>query len=244
MRSVEAVVLCGGAGSRMGELTREKQKCLLSVEEKPILGHILDTIQAAFGSARVVLATGYLGEQIKTQFGEQYRNINLEYAHSPISLETRKRLLLAKNSLKGSFLLLHGDMIVDPKHLVRIAESFDSIKGTGATGVMSGASDHKPALTHGLITVENGKAKSLISPPTKEWESNQLRDMQTSFYDIEFLESLEKFQTKVYVSHAISEMIRLGTDFMVERYSEKWFHFAEPKDLEAKIVFSGNTPKT
>ena len=96
-KEVDAVILAGGRGSRMGELTDSTQKCLLPFKEKPILIHILDTIKNAFGSANVVIATGYNGDKIRELIGNGYGKIVVNYVHSSELLETRRRLLLAKD---------------------------------------------------------------------------------------------------------------------------------------------------
>lgn len=111
-KEVDAVILAGGRGSRMNELTNSTQKCLLPFKGKPILLHILDTINDAFGSANVVIATGYKGEQIKELVGDRYGNTVVNYVHSSDLLETRRRLLLAKDMLNGSFLISPGDAYI------------------------------------------------------------------------------------------------------------------------------------
>ena len=64
-REVSAVVLAGGRGARMGEATNEMQKCMLPVEGQPVLQHILDNVQLAFGSANIVIATGHQGASVR-----------------------------------------------------------------------------------------------------------------------------------------------------------------------------------
>ncbi|CAN5291416.1 hypothetical protein BH10PAT2_BH10PAT2_2870 [soil metagenome] len=86
---MNAVILAGGLGSRMGELTHENHKSLLEVDGKPILQWILDGLQSEFGSAKVVIATGYQGEKVKEAFGKSRGNLQIEYVHSPEHLEVR-----------------------------------------------------------------------------------------------------------------------------------------------------------
>src|SRR5690349_5042163 len=60
----QAVILCGGKGERMGSATRAVPKPLLPLRGRPVLDYIVDNLERA-GIRRVVLAAGYLGEQIR-----------------------------------------------------------------------------------------------------------------------------------------------------------------------------------
>jgi glucose-1-phosphate cytidylyltransferase len=62
-----AVVLCGGAGQRMGELATAVPKPMLTVGGRPLLIHIMRTL-AAGGSNEFVLAVGHLGHVVKDFF--------------------------------------------------------------------------------------------------------------------------------------------------------------------------------
>lgn len=65
----EALVLCGGYGRRLGELTVHQAKSLVSLAEKPILSHSLYLLKEELSPKRFVLLTAYYGEQVKKHFG-------------------------------------------------------------------------------------------------------------------------------------------------------------------------------
>lgn len=240
-KEITAVVLAGGRGGRMGELTQNLQKCMLPVGGKPILSHILDNVQEAFGSARIIITTGHKPESIREFYGNKYRNIDIEYVHNPERLETRKRLQLAEDLIKGPFLYLAGDIIADPAQLIKVVESYEKERGNGLMGVISAATDHQPALNHALITVENGHAIEMIFPSTPTWNDNQLTEMGIAFYDNQFFYLLKNAKPdQTYLSHVITEAISQGVDFAVESYFDKWYHFLKPEDLQTEIRFSRN----
>jgi glucose-1-phosphate cytidylyltransferase len=62
-----AVLLCGGAGQRMGELTTAVPKPMLTVGGRPLLWHIMRGL-AAHDSSDFFLAVGHLGHVIKDYF--------------------------------------------------------------------------------------------------------------------------------------------------------------------------------
>ncbi len=67
LKAPPAIVLCGGAGQRMGELTTAVPKPMLTVGGTPLLVHIMRTLAAA-GSEEFVLAVGHLGQVVKDFF--------------------------------------------------------------------------------------------------------------------------------------------------------------------------------
>jgi len=88
---MQAVILAGGRGERMGGLTQDKQKCMLEVDGAPILEHILYGLAETFGKGmRVIIATGYGGEDVRQYFGDNFDGLRLQYVHDNQPLETKK----------------------------------------------------------------------------------------------------------------------------------------------------------
>jgi len=74
---MKVVILAGGYGTRLAELTQEIPKPLVEIGGRPILWHILN-IYAAQGFKDFVIALGYKGHLIKDYFLNYYtRNANL-----------------------------------------------------------------------------------------------------------------------------------------------------------------------
>jgi len=64
---MEAVILCGGQGTRLREETEFKPKPMVEIGGKPILWHILRRYHR-FGVRRFILCLGYKGEVIRDYF--------------------------------------------------------------------------------------------------------------------------------------------------------------------------------
>jgi glucose-1-phosphate cytidylyltransferase len=67
LKAPPAIVLCGGAGQRMGELAVAVPKPMLTVGGTPLLIHIMRML-AAGGSDEFTLAVGHLGHVVKDYF--------------------------------------------------------------------------------------------------------------------------------------------------------------------------------
>ena len=75
---MDAIILCGGKGTRLSEETIEKPKPMVEIGGKPILWHIMK-IYSHFGVNRFILALGYQGQQIKKYF-YNYRVTNANFS--------------------------------------------------------------------------------------------------------------------------------------------------------------------
>lgn len=64
---MKVVILCGGKGYRMGEITAHIPKPLVRLQGKPLLWHIMK-IYSNYGFDDFILALGYKGEMIKEYF--------------------------------------------------------------------------------------------------------------------------------------------------------------------------------
>lgn len=71
---MKTVILAGGFGTRLAEMTANIPKPMVEIGSKPILWHILN-IYAAFGHREFLIALGYKGDVIKKYFLD-FRAIN------------------------------------------------------------------------------------------------------------------------------------------------------------------------
>lgn len=105
----EAVILAGGFGTRLRGIVDDVPKPLAPVTGRPFLAWLLDAL-ALRGLRRVVLATGYLGDQIEATFGADWRGMALTYSREPEPLGTGGALVLAAQQAAGdAFFVLNGD---------------------------------------------------------------------------------------------------------------------------------------
>ena len=113
MRDVTGIVLAGGLGMRLRAIVDDRPKVIAEVNGRPFLSYILDQIDAA-GMKRIVLCIGYLGEQIKEQFGSCYGNIEIVYSQETELLGNVGALRLALPLLETeAACVMNGDSYCD-----------------------------------------------------------------------------------------------------------------------------------
>ena len=105
----QAVIFCGGLGSRLGNITKKVPKPMVDVNGKPFLEHLLIQLKKN-GISKILLLVGYKSEIIKSYFGTGKRfNIKISYSYMPKETETGTRLFVVKQKLKDKFILLYCD---------------------------------------------------------------------------------------------------------------------------------------
>jgi glucose-1-phosphate cytidylyltransferase len=110
---VETVILCGGKGTRLRELTQAMPKVLVEIGGKPILWHIMKTY-AHQGFSDFVLALGHLGDEVRRQFQDTGEKWSVDAVDTGLDTQTGGRIArLADHVRGGSFFATYGDGVSD-----------------------------------------------------------------------------------------------------------------------------------
>jgi len=117
----QAVILCGGLGTRMLPYTKTIPKPMVNCNGKPFLWYLLHQLEEQ-GIKRFLLLTGYLAEKIEDYFGDgRLWGWQIQYSQGPVEWDTGKRLWEAKEKIAERFLLLYSDNFV-PFPMDRVLE--------------------------------------------------------------------------------------------------------------------------
>ena len=105
------LVLCGGLGTRLRSVVADRPKVLAPVGDRPFLGHLLDHLQRE-GLDDVVLATGYLGEQVEAYAAEHSLDgvrVRCVQEREPLGTAGALAFAAREAGIAGPFLALNGD---------------------------------------------------------------------------------------------------------------------------------------
>ena len=109
----EAVILCGGQGTRLRPALPALPKALAPIAGRPFIAYQLRAL-ARIGIRRVVLATGHLADAVRETLGDAQEGLELIHSRERTPLDTGGALRLALSSLGGeSALVLNGDSYLD-----------------------------------------------------------------------------------------------------------------------------------
>ena len=119
-----AIILCGGRGTRLGNLGKQMPKTLVKIHGKPILWYILKSLLKN-SINHFILPLGYKGNQIKKYIKSEpeFKKLNIDLIETGLDTNISKRIFLVKNKIKSKNLaLLNGDAIFD-FHLEKIHQA-------------------------------------------------------------------------------------------------------------------------
>jgi len=123
----QAVILCGGRGTRLKPLTDSTPKPMVKINGKPFLHYLMEQLSDE-GVKDFLLLTGYLKEQISSYFGDANNfDWNIQFSEGPVDWDTGKRIWEARDKIQERFLLLYSDNFssFNLSKLLRHHEKFD-----------------------------------------------------------------------------------------------------------------------
>lgn len=162
------IIMAGGLGTRLGELTKDTPKPMLKVGAKPMIEHIIDMF-VSHGFTKFMLSVNYKAEIIKDYFGDGSKfGIEVKYLEEKKRLGTGGALSLIDIELNEPFFVTNGDVLssLDYEELLSYHKKQNSI----ATMCIRKDSYQIP---YGVIEVdEANNIKAMKEKPVKEFFIN------------------------------------------------------------------------
>lgn len=123
---MKALILAAGYGNRMRPLTYTKHKTLLTVNNKTIIGRIIDGLYDN-GVRNIIVVTGYLADDLSNYLVKNYSNIKFEFIHNPRYRETNNiyslALAMTSTEIDDDLILIESDLVYDSSVIKRIINS-------------------------------------------------------------------------------------------------------------------------
>jgi D-glycero-D-manno-heptose 1,7-bisphosphate phosphatase len=162
---MQAVLLIGGRGSRLGSLAKTRPKPLLEVAGRPFVQHLIHNLRR-FGFDRFLLLAGHLSAVVEELVGPNTpfaRGLaaELTIVAEPDVMGTGGALAFAEAHLAETFLLLNSDSLFDFNVL-------DLTIAPGADWLGRVALCRMPdARRYGLVALEGGRITRFLDKPTE-----------------------------------------------------------------------------
>jgi dTDP-glucose pyrophosphorylase/CBS domain-containing protein len=156
------IIMAGGEGKRLGQLTKNAPKPMLKVNNKPILEIILEKcIETGFKN--FYFSVRYLKEQIKDYFNDGSRwNVNIRYLEedSPLGTAGAMSLLKYEPTNSHSVLLINGDVLtkVDFKN-------FYEFHRDNKSDMSICVREYTTEIPYGVVNTQNSQVLSLDEKP-------------------------------------------------------------------------------
>lgn len=163
---MKALILAAGRGKRLGDLSKDKNKCMLLVRHRPLIEYSLDyAVQIA--SSEIIIVIGYKGDEIAEHCGSSYRGKNIVYVRQNEQHGLVHAIECAKNSIGNEdFMLMLGDeLMINPRHK-EIMDFFYEKKLFGVCGVVKVDDLNLIRKTYSITRSNDGKIVRLVEKPS------------------------------------------------------------------------------
>lgn len=162
---MKALVLAGGRGKRLDELSAQRNKCMIPINGRPVIEYNLDNAVNA-GVEEIVLVVGYRAEDIINHLGNRYRDIPIRYVIQWEQKGLVHAIECAKDAIgEADFMLLLGDEVLfRPRHREMVAE-FKKGDVFALCGVLTVENIELIKRTYTLIQGEDRRIYRLIEKP-------------------------------------------------------------------------------
>ena len=159
-----ALVMAGGFGKRLGDLTRSTPKPLLPIAGRPVLDRVLKQLEDT-GISTIDISVHYLANQVRSFVEERTNSANIRLIEEQAPLGTAGALAQIASDLDGPVLIVNGDVLTQidysALHRFHSAHGYDGTLAVksykteipygvirqGPEGQFAGI-DEKPVLNH------------------------------------------------------------------------------------------------
>ena len=122
---MQAIILCGGLATRLGETAKTLPKILLEIAGKTVLEWQIRLLRDA-GVTTVILASGHLHDVLYEGVGDTYAGMHIRYAKEEKRLGTGGAVQNAMQQIDTSpFFVLNGDILLANFSLREMLVRFD-----------------------------------------------------------------------------------------------------------------------
>lgn len=158
---MQALLLCGGDGTRLRPFTYTLPKSLLPLGNKPLLFYIMESLSAA-AVKKVVIVLGRNGKLIEEFLSvERPGNLTLQFVYQPEPLGLAHAVRIAGDALQyGPFLMYLGDNLLD-ESLGPLVARFEQEKPDGLVLIRKVNNPQK----FGVAVLDKGKVVRVEEKP-------------------------------------------------------------------------------
>jgi UDP-N-acetylglucosamine diphosphorylase / glucose-1-phosphate thymidylyltransferase / UDP-N-acetylgalactosamine diphosphorylase / glucosamine-1-phosphate N-acetyltransferase / galactosamine-1-phosphate N-acetyltransferase len=120
---MKALLLAGGRGKRLDDLSAERNKCMIMVKGRPTIEYNLDCAVQA-GVDEIIIVVGYRAEDIINYLGNRYQDIPIRYVIQKEQKGLVHAIECARDTVgQSDFMLMLADEIMqNPRHRAMISE--------------------------------------------------------------------------------------------------------------------------
>lgn len=228
---MQAAILTAGEGTRMRPLTLTRPKTMLPVGGKPIIQYNIEALRDA-GVEEILLITGYCEEIIKDYFGDGGDfGVKIKYITQEERLGTAHAIGHVKDILTEEFIVLNGDIILDPD---LISEMIDNYESSSADSMMILTEVEDPS-SFGVVELEANCIKNIVEKPSIEDAPSNFINTGIYVFNQDILDKIDDTELSLRGEYEITDSLQLqiddGKQVMGFITDKKWLDVGRPWEL-------------
>jgi bifunctional UDP-N-acetylglucosamine pyrophosphorylase/glucosamine-1-phosphate N-acetyltransferase len=217
---MKVIILAAGLGTRMKDLTKDTPKPMLPIQGKPKLAYTLEILPEEI--TEVIFIVGYLQEQIREFFGEEYAGKKIKYIVQEKLNGTAGAVALAKDEIGSEkVLVMMGDDLYNRKDLEKILQYEQALLAyeTDEAEQFGLVDTDKDGYLTAVVEKPHNKTKGLVNTAAYVLSPEYFNTPLVAISETEF--GLPQTLVKMYPEHK-TKVVR----------TTKWLPIGSPEDLE------------
>jgi dTDP-glucose pyrophosphorylase len=230
----QGLIMAGGFGRRLGELTKDRPKPMLLVGEKPIAEHLLDNLVDS-GINDIFMSVHYCKDALMDYFGNGGRHdANVRYIHENKPLGTGGCLSLINKEISAPLLVVNGDIYTD----LQFHRLIDHHNASGADITIT-VKRHAVTVPYGVIETNDYGNFVMREKPTFSHAIN------AAIYVLSphVLNKLEH-GVRIDMPALIQQLVSLGAKINLFPLMETWIDIGSPPELNRARLAAEAKPQS
>jgi NDP-sugar pyrophosphorylase family protein len=242
---MKAVVLAAGKGIRLRPLTEKKPKALVELRGRPLIEHVLESLQEA-GIEETTIVLGYLGRKIQKRLGKSFGGMPLKYARQESQLGTANAVASAEEAVAGnSFICSYADVIAESGIFSELVQRFGEKRGSVFAKAVEKPEQKVDAVVvgrrvrdpwrFGVLKTEGGKVLDIIEKPLIGEQPGNIINTGIYWFSPKIFEAIRRtgksIRGEFEITDSLREIAKEGRLGFVE-YNGKCFDISSVTDLE------------
>lgn len=211
LKIMKALILAGGRGSRLNEFTKDKNKSMIKLFEKPLIEYNLEHAVEA-GVSEIIIVVGYKKEDIIKHVGKEYKGVKVRYVVQKEQKGLVHAIECAKSVIGDSdFFLMLGDEILVSAEIRKIVKRFRKEDLFCICGIVYEKEKSSIGKTYSAMVNESGRLFRLIEKP--RFPINNIKGTGHCIMKNEILDYIER--TPISMNRGereLVDMIQLAVD--------------------------------
>ncbi|MBD3256277.1 MAG: NTP transferase domain-containing protein, partial [Candidatus Lokiarchaeota archaeon] len=206
---MKAVILAAGEGKRLKPITSTRPKPMIPIAGTPLLEHTILGLKGA-GINEVLLIVGYKEEMIKNYFNAKTEDlgVRIEYITQEEYLGTAHAAGYAQDFVgkNENFLLMYGDLLVDPNIFSKSIERFNDSKAQGLITLLHVDNPQD----YGIITLNSeGIVEKITEKPASDLGLGNLANAGIYIFDSLIFDAIEKTELSIRNEYEFTDSMEI-----------------------------------